>query len=100
MAPIYTMCNLAVDQNQLAMETMKRVATRHGLVCLLHEKPYAGVNGSGKHNNWSIGTDTWGEPAGPRATPPMRIIQFLLVLSCIMKSGGPSTPTCCASSAS
>ena len=52
------MANVAVDQNQLAMETMKRVATRHGLVCLLHEKPYAGVNGSGKHNNWSISTDT------------------------------------------
>ena len=67
--PIYSMCNLAVDQNQLAMETMKRVATRHGLVCLLHEKPYAGVNGSGKHNNWSIGTDTGGEPAGPRGHP-------------------------------
>ena len=57
MAPIFSMANVAVDQNQLAMETMKRVATRHGLVCLLHEKPYAGVNGSGKHNNWSISTD-------------------------------------------
>ena len=65
MAPIYTMCNLAVDQNQLTMETMKRVATRHGLVCLLHEKPYAGVNGSGKHNNWSIGTDTGENPPVP-----------------------------------
>ena len=69
MAPIYTMCNLAVDQNQLTMETMKRVATRHGLVCLLHEKPYAGVNGSGKHNNWSIGTDTGENLLDPGDTP-------------------------------
>ena len=69
MAPIYSMCNLAVDQNQLAMETMKRVATRHGLVCLLHEKPYAGVNGSGKHNNWSIGTDTGENLLDPGDTP-------------------------------
>ena len=73
MAPIYTTANIAVDNNQLAMETMKRVATRHGLVCLLHEKPYAGVNGSGKHNNWSIGTDT-GENliAGDASSAPRR----------------------------
>ena len=85
MAPIYTMCNLAVDQNQLTMETMKRVATRHGLVCLLHEKPFAGVNGSGKHNNWSIGTDTGENLLDPGDTPNENL-QVLLVLSCIMKA--------------
>ena len=85
MAPIYTMCNLAVDQNQLTMETMKRVATRHGLVCLLHEKPFAGVNGSGKHNNWSIATDTGENLLDPGETPNENL-QFLLVLSCIMKA--------------
>ena len=85
LAPIYTMCNLAVDQNQLTMETMKRVATRHGLVCLLHEKPYAGVNGSGKHNNWSIGTDTGENLLDPGDTPNENL-QFLLVLACIMKA--------------
>ena len=85
MAPIYTMCNLAVDQNQLTMETMKRVATRHGLVCLLHEKPFASVNGSGKHNNWSIGTDTGENLLDPGDTPNENL-QFLLVLSCIMKA--------------
>jgi len=85
LAPIYTMCNLAVDQNQLTMETMKRVATRHGLVCLLHEKPYAGVNGSGKHNNWSIGTDTGENLLDPGDTPNENL-QFLLVLSCIIKA--------------
>ena len=83
LAPIYSMCNLAVDQNQLTMETMKRVATRHGLVCLLHEKPYAGVNGSGKHNNWSIGTDTGENLLDPGDTPNENL-QFLLVLACIM----------------
>ena len=85
LAPIYTMCNLAVDQNQLTMETMKRVATRHGLVCLLHEKPFAGVNGSGKHNNWSIGTDTGENLLDPGDTPNENL-QFLLVLACIMKA--------------
>ena len=85
LAPIYTACNLAVDQNQLTMETMKRVATRHGLVCLLHEKPYAGVNGSGKHNNWSIGTDTGENLLDPGDTPNENL-QFLLVLACIMKA--------------
>ena len=85
MAPIYGMANIAVDQNQLAMETMKRVATRHGLVCLLHEKPYAGVNGSGKHNNWSIGTDTGENLLDPGDTPNENL-QFLLVLACIMKA--------------
>ena len=85
LAPIYTACNLAVDQNQLTMETMKRVATRHGLVCLLHEKPFVGVNGSGKHNNWSIGTDTGENLLDPGDTPNENL-QFLLVLSCIMKA--------------
>ena len=85
LAPIYSMCNLAVDQNQLTMETMKRVATRHGLVCLLHEKPYAGVNGSGKHNNWSIGTDVGENLLDPGDTPNENM-QFLLVLACIMKA--------------
>jgi glutamine synthetase len=85
MAPIFTTANVAVDQNQLAMETMKRVATRHGLVCLLHEKPYAGVNGSGKHNNWSIGTDT-GKNLFDPGDKPEENLQFLLILACILKA--------------
>ncbi len=85
MAPIYTTANIAVDNNQLAMETMKRVATRHGLVCLLHEKPYAGVNGSGKHNNWSIGTDS-GENLLDPGEDPSSNLRFLLILACIMKA--------------
>lgn len=84
-APIYTTCNVAVDHNQLTMETMKRVANRHGLVCLLHEKPFAGVNGSGKHNNWSISTDTGENLLEPGITPSDNL-QFLLVLSCIIKA--------------
>ncbi len=85
LAPIYATCNVAVDQNQLTMETMKRVAGRHGLVCLLHEKPFAGVNGSGKHNNWSISTDTGRNLLNPGRTPNNNL-QFLLVLSCIIKA--------------
>ena len=85
MAPIYAVANVAVDQNQLAMETMKRVATRHGLVCLLHEKPYAGVNGSGKHNNWSISTDE-GENLMDPGDDPQNNLQFQLVLACILKA--------------
>ena len=85
LASIYTTCNVAVDQNQLTMETMKRVATKHGLVCLLHEKPFAGVNGSGKHNNWSIATDTGENLLDPGETPNENL-QFLLVLSCIMQA--------------
>ena len=85
MAPIFSTCNIAVDQNQLAMETMKRVATKHDLVCLLHEKPFAGVNGSGKHNNWSITLDTGENLLDPGETPNDNL-QFLLVLSCIMKA--------------
>lgn len=85
MAPIYSSANIAVDNNQLAMETMKRVATKHGLVCLLHEKPYAGVNGSGKHNNWSLSTDS-GENLLEPGDEPSKNLQFLLVLACIMKA--------------
>ncbi|MBR6424681.1 MAG: glutamine synthetase III [Oscillospiraceae bacterium] len=85
MAPIYTVANVAVDHNQLTMETMKRVAYRHGLVCLLHEKPYAGVNGSGKHNNYSLGTDTGVNLFDPGDTPNENL-QFLLVLSCVMRA--------------
>jgi glutamine synthetase len=85
LAPIYGVANIAVDQNQLVMETMKRVATQHDLVCLLHEKPYAGVNGSGKHNNWSLSTDQ-GENLLEPGDSPNENLQFLLVLSCIMKA--------------
>ena len=85
MAPIYATANVAVDQNQLAMETMKRVATKHGLVCLLHEKPYAGINGSGKHNNWSVGTDE-GENLFEPGDDPLHNLQFLLVLSCVLSA--------------
>ena len=85
MAPIYSDANVAVDQNQLTMETMKRVATRHGLVCLLHEKPYAGVNGSGKHNNWSINTDDGQRLLDPGARPNENL-QFQLILACILKA--------------
>ena len=84
LAPIYTPCNLAVDQNQLTMETMKRVATRHGLVCLLHEKPFVGVNGSGKHDNWSLNTDTGKNLFKPGKTPSQNA-QFLLFLAAFVK---------------
>ena len=85
LAPIYETANIAVDHNQLVMETMKKVAGRHGMTCLLHEKPFAGVNGSGKHNNWSLGTDNGVNLLDPGATPNENI-QFLLVLACIMKA--------------
>ncbi|MBR1391314.1 MAG: glutamine synthetase III [Lachnospiraceae bacterium] len=84
-APIYAESNIAVDHNQLIMETLKKVAGRHGLQCLLHEKPFAGVNGSGKHNNWSITTDDGINLLDPGKTPHENI-QFLLVLTCIMKA--------------
>ncbi|SFA98148.1 glutamine synthetase [Acetitomaculum ruminis DSM 5522] len=84
-AVVYEEANIAVDHNQLVMETLKRVATRHGLRCLLHEKPFAGVNGSGKHNNWSIMTDDGINLLDPGITPHENI-QFLLVLSCILKA--------------
>ncbi len=85
LAPIYSECNVAVDHNQLTMETLKKVAGRHGLQCLLHEKPFAGVNGSGKHNNWSITTDDGINLLDPGATPHENV-QFLLVLTCILKA--------------
>ena len=85
LAPIYETANIAVDHNQLIMETMKKVAGRHGLACLLHEKPFAGVNGSGKHNNWSLTTDNGVNLLDPGDTPNENI-QFLFVLACIMKA--------------
>lgn len=85
LAPIYETANIAVDHNQLVMETMKKVAGRHGMTCLLHEKPFAGVNGSGKHNNWSLGTDNGVNLLDPGETPNENI-QFLLVLACILKA--------------
>ena len=84
MAPIYTDANTACDHNQLAMEVMKKVAERHDLVCLLHEKPFAGVNGSGKHDNWSLGTDTGKNLFKPGSTPSQNA-QFLLFLAAFVK---------------
>ncbi|MDO4320892.1 MAG: glutamine synthetase III [Lachnospiraceae bacterium] len=85
LAPIYAEANVAVDHNQLVMQTLKRVACQHGMKCLLHEKPFAGVNGSGKHNNWSITTDDGINLLDPGKTPHENI-QFLLVLTCILKA--------------
>ena len=85
LAPIYASANVAVDHNQLVMETLKKVAGRHGLQCLLHEKPFAGVNGSGKHNNWSITTDDGINLLEPGVTPHENF-QFLLVLTCMLKA--------------
>ena len=85
LAPIYEDDNVAVDHNQLVMETMKKVAGRHGLTCLLHEKPFAGVNGSGKHDNWSLITDNGVNLLDPGQTPNDNI-QFLLVLACLIKA--------------
>ena len=85
LAPIYAECNVAVDHNQLIMETLKKVAGRHGLQCLLHEKPFAGVNGSGKHDNRSITTDDGINMLEPGKTPHENV-QFLLVLTCILKA--------------
>ena len=85
LAPIYSTTNIATDGNQLTMEIMKKVADRHGMVCLLHEKPFAGVNGSGKHNNWSIGTDTGINLLSPGETPSENA-QFLLFLSAVIQA--------------
>lgn len=85
LAPIYDQANLAVDHNQMVMETLKKVAGRHGMTCLLHEKPFAGVNGSGKHNNWSLTSDNGVNLLSPGDTPHENI-QFLLVLGCILKA--------------
>ncbi len=85
MAPIFSTTNLSVDQNQLTMEVMKKVAKRHGLECLLHEKPFAGVNGSGKHNNWSMSTNEGENLLEPGKTPESNA-QFLLFLTAILKA--------------
>ncbi len=85
LAPIYAEANVAVDHNHLVMQTLKRVACQHGMKCLLHEKPFAGVNGSGKHNNWSLTTDDGKNLLDPGKTPHENI-QFLLVLTCILKA--------------
>lgn len=85
LAPIYTTTNIATDHNQLTMEIMQKVAAKHGLVCLLHEKPFAGVNGSGKHNNWSISTDAGQNLLSPGATP-YENAQFLLFLCAVIKA--------------
>ena len=85
LAPIYTTTNIATDHNQLTMEIMQKVASKHGLVCLLHEKPFAGVNGSGKHNNWSISTDTGINLLSPGETP-YENAQFLLFLCAVIKA--------------
>ena len=85
LATIYAEANIAVDHNQIVMQTLKRVACQHGLKCLLHEKPFAGVNGSGKHNNWSITTDDGINMLDPGKTPHENT-QFLLVLTCILKA--------------
>ena len=84
MAPIYTDANAANDQNQLTMEIMKKVAEKHGLICLLHEKPFAGVNGSGKHNNWSLATDAGDNLFSPGSTPSQNA-RFLLFLAAFIK---------------
>ena len=85
LAPIYSEANIAVDHNQIVMQTLKRVACQHGLKCLLHEKPFAGVNGSGKHNNWSITPDDGINMLDPGKTPHENT-QFLLVLACILRA--------------
>ena len=84
LAPIFTTTNIATDHNQLTMETMKNVAARHGLVCLLHEKPFEGVNGSGKHNNWSLSTDTGVNLLDPGKDPSQNL-RFLLLLAAVIK---------------
>ncbi len=85
LAPIYEPVNLAADHNQMMMRILKKVASRHGMRCLLHEKPFAGVNGSGKHNNWSLTTDDGQNLLDPGSTPHDNI-QFLLILTCILKA--------------
>ena len=84
-APIFCKANLAVDQNQLGMETLKKVAIKHNMACLLHEKPFAGVNGSGKHNNWSIGTDLGDNLLDP-GKDPLNNKQFLIFLCAIIEA--------------
>lgn len=91
LAPIYETTNIGTDHNQLVMETMKKVALRHNLVCLLHEKPFAGINGSGKHNNWSMSTDTGINLLEPGLTPHSNK-QFLLILAAILKAADDYAP--------
>ena len=85
MAPIFTTSNIAADHNQLTMEVMKKIAEKHGLICILHEKPFAGVNGSGKHNNWALSTDTGVNLLDPGQTPEDNA-QFLLFLTAVIKA--------------
>ena len=85
LAPIYESCNIATDHNQLTMELMQSIASKHNLVCLLHEKPFDGVNGSGKHNNWSMATDTGKNLLSPGKTPHENV-QFLLFLTAVIKA--------------
>ena len=85
LAPIYAECNVAADHNQIIMETLKQVAERHELQCLLHKKPFAGVNGSGKHNNWAITTDDGINLLDPGKTPHENV-QFLMILTCILRA--------------
>lgn len=98
LAPVYEMTNIATDHNQMMMETMQKVALRHGLVCLLHEKPFAGVNGSGKHNNWSLSTDQGKNLLDPGKTPHENR-QFLLLLAAILKAVDDYAPLLRASAA-
>lgn len=84
MAPVFSTTNISTDQNELAMEVMKKLAVKHGLVCLLHEKPFEGVNGSGKHNNWSIATNDGQNLLNPGSTP-MENLQFLTFLCAVIK---------------
>ncbi|MGN1077995.1 MAG: glutamine synthetase III, partial [Candidatus Gallimonas sp.] len=85
LAPVFTTTNVAVDDNQLTMELMKKVAKKHGLVCLLHEKPFEGVNGSGKHNNWSLSTDGGLNLLDPGENPEKNV-RFMLILACVIKA--------------
>ena len=85
LAPIFDTGNIATDHNQLTMEVMKKVAEKHGLVCLLHEKPFAGVNGSGKHNNWSMSTNTGKNLLDP-SKKPRQNIQFLTFLAAVIRA--------------
>ena len=98
LAPIYTTTNIATDHNQLTMEVMQKVAEKNGLVCLLHEKPFAGVNGSGKHNNWSLATDKGVNLLSPGETP-YENAQFFIIPVCSDQSSGrlsgSAPPFCC-----
>ena len=95
LAPIFENANVATDHNMLVMETMKRVADRYGLHCLLHEKPFAGVNGSGKHINWSMADDDGNNLLKPGETPHDNA-QFLLFLVAVIRAVADVMPTCCA----